>query len=131
MIDQENQMQDLAGRAALVTGAAGGIGLAIARALAERGARVCLADRHADGLDQVAGSIGPDASAVVADVADVGKLEQVVAAVTQKVGPLHILVNAAGIAHFESWETITPESFDRTLAVNCRGLLFLTQAVAR
>jgi NAD(P)-dependent dehydrogenase (short-subunit alcohol dehydrogenase family) len=131
LIDQENQMQDLAGRAALVTGAAGGIGLAVARALAERGARVCLADRHADGLDQVAASIGPDASAVVADVADVGKLEQVVAAVTHKVGPLHILVNAAGIAHFESWETITPEDFDRTVAVNCRGLLFLTQAVAR
>lgn len=124
-------MRDLAGRAALVTGAAGGIGLAIARALAEHGARVCLADKQADGLDRLAASIDPDASAVFADVADVGRLEEVVAAVTRKVGHLHILVNAAGITHFETWDTVTPENFDRTVAVNCRGALFLTQAVAR
>jgi NAD(P)-dependent dehydrogenase (short-subunit alcohol dehydrogenase family) len=128
---KENSVRDLEGRGALVTGGAGGIGLAIARALADRGARVCLVDRHAAGLKQAAATIGPDAATEIADVAVVGALEGVVAAVTRKVGPLHILVNAAGIAHFESWETITPESFDRTLAVNCRGLLFLTQAVAR
>lgn len=124
-------MRNLTGRTALVTGAAGGIGLAIARALAEHGARVCLADKQTDRLDQTAASIGPDASTIFIDLQDVGGLEDVVAEVTQRVGQLDILVNAAGFCHWESWDQVTPENFDRIVAVNARGLLFLTQAVAR
>ena len=124
-------MRNLTGRTALVTGAASGIGLAIARALAEQGVRVCLADKQADGLEQTAASIGPNARAAVIDVADVGALDEVVADVTRRVGQLDILVNAAGFCQWEAWDNVTPENFDRIVAVNCRGLLFLTQAVAR
>jgi D-sorbitol dehydrogenase (acceptor) len=124
-------MANLAGRAALVTGAAGGIGLAIARALAQHGARVCLADKQADGLDQTAESIGPNASAVRMDLEEVGSLEKIVAKVIDRVGKLDILVNAAGFCHWEAWGNVTPENFDRIVAINSRGLLFLTQAVAQ
>lgn len=124
-------MKKLAGRTALVTGAAGGIGLAIARALAEHGARVCLADRKIDGLDQTAATLGPDATALFLDLEDVKGLEEAVTEVTQRLGHIDILVNAAGFCHWQSWDQITPENFDRIVGINTRGLLFLTQAVAR
>jgi len=123
-------MKKLAGRTALVTGAAGGIGLAIARALAENGARVCLADRQADGLDQTAASIGPDARAIFVDLADAEGLDDVVSKTVELMGGIDILVNAAGFCQWQSWDQVTPENFDRIVAVNTRGLLFLTQAVA-
>lgn len=123
-------MRSLAGRTALVTGAAGGIGLAIARGLAEHGARVCLADKQIDGLDETAASIGPDATALFLDLADVASLDAVVAQATRRVGSLDILVNAAGFCDWEAWGKVTPGNFDRIVAVNTRGLLFLTQAVA-
>lgn len=123
-------MKKLSGRTALVTGSAGGIGLAIAQALAEQGARVCLADRQVDGLDRTAAALGPDASAAFIDLADVVGLEQVAAEVAERLGKIDILVNAAGFCQFQSWGQVTPENFDRIVSVNTRGLLFLTQAVA-
>jgi len=124
-------MKKLAGRTALVTGAAGGIGLGIARALAENGAQVCLADRQIDGLDQTAASLGPDASATFIDLADVPGLEKVASDVAARLGRIDILVNAAGFCHWQSWGQVTPENFDKIVGVNTRGVLFLTQAVAR
>lgn len=123
-------MRNLAERTALVTGAAGGIGLAIARALAEHGARVCLADKQADGLDRIAASIGPETSSTFMDLEDVASLEHVATAAADRMGKLDILVNAAGFYHMEPWGKVSQEMFDRIIAVNTRGLLFLTQAVA-
>jgi NAD(P)-dependent dehydrogenase (short-subunit alcohol dehydrogenase family) len=124
-------MRSLAGRTALVTGAAGGIGLGIARVLAEHGAQVCLADKQFDGLGQTAASIGPDASAIFLDLEDVEAINKAVTEVADRLGKIDILVNAAGFAHWEGWDQVTIENFNRIVAINCRGLLFLTHSVAR
>ena len=124
-------MQKLSGRTALVTGAAGGIGLAIARAFADHGAKVCLADRQAGKAAEESQSIGQEASAHFLDLADVAGMEQAVADVTERLGHIDILVNAAGFCHWQAWDQVTPENFDQIVAVNTRGLLFLTQFAAR
>ena len=124
-------MGKLTGRTALVTGAASGIGLAIARALAAHGARICMADKQVDKLNEAAASIGLGATSVIVDLADVGALPEFVTNVTSQLGDIDILVNAAGMCHWESWGDVTPGNFDLIVAVNCRGLLFLTQAVAQ
>ena len=83
---------DLQGRTALVTGATQGLGLAIARTLAEQGARVVVSDRDALACEQVAASL-PNAICVAADMA----LPSAIAALLERAGPLDILVCNAGI----------------------------------
>lgn len=124
-------MQKLAGRTALVTGGAGGIGLAIAQELAEAGARVCLADRQGDKATSEASAIGSGAIGTYMDLTDVAGMEQVVSDVAAQLGRIDILVNAAGFCHWQAWDQVTPDNFDQIVSVNTRGLLFLTQIVAR
>lgn len=109
--------------AAIVTGGARGIGRAIAEALAGAGLDVAVIDRErVDGLAWFEG-----------DVADVKGHASLVERIVARVGPVNCLVNNAGVTSLTRGDLLelTPESFDRCVAVNLRGAFFLTQAVAR
>ena len=107
---------------AIVTGGARGIGLATANALAAAAFDVAVVDVEP----------GPFAS-FERDIADVDGHAALIADVVERLGPVHCLVNNAGVTSLRRGDMLdlTPESFDRCVAVNLRGAFFLTQAVAR
>jgi 2-hydroxycyclohexanecarboxyl-CoA dehydrogenase len=112
------------GRVAVVTGAASGIGLGVARRLAADGHAVALLDRDGARAAQAADTLtasGARAAAYEVDVADRGALERVYAAVRDELGAIAILVTSAGIEAFDPVGEITPEKWDRIIAVNLTG----------
>jgi len=127
------KMFDLSGKTAIVTGAAAGIGLAISRALAARGASLMLVDLSPAVNDlpgQLPGGAGRHA-AVVADLAQKGAVEKVVSATVARFGGIDILVNNAGIARLEKAELQTEEDWDKTLTVNLKVPFLLAQAAGK
>jgi NAD(P)-dependent dehydrogenase (short-subunit alcohol dehydrogenase family) len=126
----------LAGRIALVTGAARGIGRAVAIALAEAGADVALGlrDRDAASGSEVADAItrlGRRALRLQMDVTARAQIAAAVAEATRHFGRIDILVNNAGIGPPNPAEAVTEEDFDRTVAVNLKGTFFVSQEVGR
>ncbi len=121
--------------AALVTGAARRIGRAIAADLAATGWAVavhCRASRDdAQSLVAEIGGQGGRAAVVTCDLADAGDVQELVARAAKALGPLSLLVNNASIFERDTAATMTPESFDRHLAVNVRAPFLLAQAFAR
>jgi 2-hydroxycyclohexanecarboxyl-CoA dehydrogenase len=114
----------MSGRVAVVTGAASGIGLGVANRFAADGIAVALLDRDDAGVTQATEALtgqGRSAVGYAVDVADRGELERVFADVRQKLGPITILVTSAGIESFDAVADITPEKWDRLLAVNLTG----------
>jgi NAD(P)-dependent dehydrogenase (short-subunit alcohol dehydrogenase family) len=108
---------------ALITGAGGMIGSAVARRMAAGGARVALADRAAPQ------PVDADSRGYGADLADPAQVRALVAAVMADFGRIDCLVTAAGITSLGSFETITPEEWDRVHAINLRGVFLACQAV--
>jgi NAD(P)-dependent dehydrogenase (short-subunit alcohol dehydrogenase family) len=116
-------------RHAVVTGAARGIGAAIARALAAEGARLTLMGRRLDALQALARELpGPGHAAVVVDVADAASVQAAFAQARQANGPVGILVNNAGQAESAPFGKTTLELWERLLAVNLTGTFLCTQA---
>ena len=113
-------MQALAGRHAFVTGGGGGIGSAVAIALAGHGANVTLAGRDRGRLDRAAEAAGA-AHVIVADVRDEQSVKHAFAEAKEKFGPIDILVNAAGFAHGAPAKRETLERWRETLDVNLTG----------
>jgi 2-hydroxycyclohexanecarboxyl-CoA dehydrogenase len=117
-------------RVALVTGAGGGIGLGIARRLAADGMEVALLDNNGDLVREAAGDLsgqGKTVSAHEVDVSDRRALEQVFSAVRSTHGPVTVVATAAGIESFDPISDITPEKWDRVLAVNLTGTFICMQ----
>jgi NAD(P)-dependent dehydrogenase (short-subunit alcohol dehydrogenase family) len=121
-------MFDLNGRVALVTGASRGIGEAIAKAYAERGARVIVSSRKQDGCEAVAGAIvaaGGDALAMACHIGDMEALAKLFAAVQERYGRLDVLVNNAATNPYYGHVLDTDlGAFQKTVDVNIRGYFF-------
>jgi NAD(P)-dependent dehydrogenase (short-subunit alcohol dehydrogenase family) len=123
----------LEGKVAVVTGAASGIGLAIAQELAAHGGAVAVADIAGEAADAAATSIvgdGGRAVGVQADVTSRHAVEALFAKVEAELGPVDILVNNAGISIDRGVRRITDEDWQRTIAVNQTGVFLCSQAAA-
>jgi 2-hydroxycyclohexanecarboxyl-CoA dehydrogenase len=119
------------GRVAVVTGAASGMGLAIARHLAARGDRIGLLDLQGEAALRAAAHLretGATAIAVQADVTDRGAVDTALDKVRAELGPIRIMVTSAGLDAFERFTEITIESWERVLAINLTGTFHCLQA---
>jgi NAD(P)-dependent dehydrogenase (short-subunit alcohol dehydrogenase family) len=124
----------LSGKVALVTGAGQGNGRAIALGLAAAGADVAVNDLRSESVDRVVeevGALGRRAAGVIADVTQATQIDAMVVQTVEALGGLDILVNNAGLICPNPFGEVTEEDWDRTMAVNARGLFFCMQAGAR
>jgi glucose 1-dehydrogenase len=122
----------LTGKCAIITGAAGGIGLACAQRFAQEGARVFITDINAAALEHARTGFAPgSALAQVCDSSRKDQVDSVVKAAQDAFGRIDILVNNAGIVHAAEFLDLREEDFDRVLAVNLKGYFLFGQAVAR
>lgn len=124
----------LVGQVALVTGAARGIGRAIAERLAQEGAKLALFDRDAAGADETAARLtaeGAEAEAFGVDIAKRAEVRAAVSRVNARFGGIDILVNNAGIGKPAPFLDITDEDWNAMMAVNIGGLFTVSQEVAR
>ena len=119
---------DINGKVAIVTGASGGIGLATARLFAQHGAKVALAARSAEKLNQLATEL-PDSLAVPTDMRDAAAITQMVDAVQQHYGHVDILINNAGQGMYMPIEQIKLDDYRSTLELNVVSVIAAMQAV--
>jgi NAD(P)-dependent dehydrogenase (short-subunit alcohol dehydrogenase family) len=124
----------LAGKIAVVTGAARGIGFACAKRFAQDGASVMLSDIDATGLDTSVAALTREGFAVaghVTDVADCTQIDALIAASVAYFGRIDIMLNNAGIALTQDFMSVTEADFDRVMDINLRGAFFGLQGAAR
>jgi 3-oxoacyl-[acyl-carrier protein] reductase len=120
----------LAGKIAIVTGAASGFGEGIARKFVAEGARVVVADRDGDGARRVAEALGAHAESVRADVTRAADVEAMVRTAIERFDGLDILVNNAGMGHLpQPLESLDEADFDRILAVNVKAIYLAAKEV--
>src|SRR5258708_2109132 len=112
----------LAGKVAVITGAASGIGQATARIFASEGARLMLGDTDETGVRRVAAEIGDEADSLRTDVTSGADMRRFVDAAVERFGKLDIIFNNAGVGMPGSILDRTEEEFDRVIAVNLKGV---------
>lgn len=127
--------QKLGGKVALVTGGSKGIGAAIVKRLATDGAAVgftyASSPEKAQAVEQAVTAVGGKALGIRADSSDAAAVKAAVAEVVKTFGRLDILVNNAGVAVLAPIEDFPPEEFERTVAINIKGVFYATQEAVR
>jgi 3-oxoacyl-[acyl-carrier protein] reductase len=124
-------MFDLSGRTALVTGASGGIGNAIARALHAQGASVAISGTRREALDALAGDLGERVHVVTANLSERSDVDALAAQADEALGQVDILVNNAGITRDNIFMRMKDEEWDQVLEVNLTSGFRLTRALLR
>jgi 3-oxoacyl-[acyl-carrier protein] reductase len=124
-------MFDLTGKTALVTGASGGIGGAIARALHQQGATVALSGTRREALDAVAAALGDRSHVLPCNLADKDEVEKLVPDAEKAMGKLDILVANAGVTRDNLFVQMKDEEWDQVLTVNLTGTFRLARAAVR
>ena len=125
---------DLTGRIALVTGGSRGLGLQVAEALGEAGAKVMLTSRKASDLEEAVAHLaerGIDARWIAADASDAAQAQRVCAETIQRLGPVDILVNNAGASWGSPAEDHPLEAWDKVMNLNIRSIFVFSQAIGR
>ncbi|MBU1304510.1 MAG: SDR family oxidoreductase [Alphaproteobacteria bacterium] len=125
---------DLTGKRALVTGSSRGLGLAMARALADAGAAVVLNARDTAALGAAAHDLaaaGATVNAVAFDVTNRESINEAITYIEDEIGPIDILVNNAGMQFRSSLEAFPPEKFDQVIATNLTSVFNVSQPVSR
>jgi NAD(P)-dependent dehydrogenase (short-subunit alcohol dehydrogenase family) len=129
-----SQLFDLKGRTALVTGGSRGLGLQMAHALGEAGARIMLTSRKAGDLEEAAAELqaaGIDARWVAADCAKEDEITRLVDETLQRLGDVDILVNNAGATWGAAAEEHPVEAWDKVMNLNVRGYFLLSQQIGK
>ena len=129
-----SKLFDLTGKTALVTGGSRGLGLQIAEALGEAGAKILLTSRKAADLEEAAGDLqakGIDTRWVAADASDPAQVQKVVDEAMQRLGRIDILVNNAGATWGAPAEDYPLEAWDKVMNLNIRSMFLFSKAVAK
>jgi len=124
-------MFDLTGKAALVTGASGAIGAAIAKALHAQGAKVALSGTRRDALDALAGALGERARPLPCDLGDIGAVDELVARAEEVIGAVDVLVNNAGITRDGLALRMKDEDWQKVLDVDLSAAFRLCRSALR
>lgn len=124
-------MFDLTGRTALVTGASGGIGGAIAKALHAQGATVAISGTRRESLDSLAGTLGDKTHVLPCNLADTAEVEALIPAAEKALGQLDILVCNAGITRDNLFVQLRDEDWDDVIKINLTSTFRLTRAATK
>jgi NAD(P)-dependent dehydrogenase (short-subunit alcohol dehydrogenase family) len=124
-------MRGLRDKRVLITGGASGIGAATAARLLEEGSQVCVLDRDASACEAIRHQLPAIAEAIIADVTDLMQVEAAFAEAVRAIGAIDVLVNNAGISIRHRFLDITPEEWERVIAVNLTGVFYVAQTAAR
>ena len=124
-------MQGLKSKRVLITGGASGIGAATAARFLEEGSQVCILDRDAQACESIRHQIPAISEAIIADVTDLMQVEAAFAEAVRAMGAVDVLINNAGISIRHNFLDITPEEWDKVIAVNLTGVFYVAQTAAR
>ena len=124
-------MKGLQDKRVLITGGASGIGAATAARFLEEGARVCILDRDPKACEAVRQELPAISEAIIADVTDLMQVEAAFANAVRVMDGVDVLINNAGISIRHKFLDITPEEWDRVIAVNLTGVFYVAQTAAR
>lgn len=121
----------LAGKKAIVTGGASGIGLSISRAFASKGVQVAVFDLKLESATEIANELGNNSFAVACDVSKRESVQQAIETAKQKMGSIDILVNSAGIVALAPAEDLDDSAWEKTIDINLTGTFLMTQEVGK